>query len=359
MNATVKYLNRTMLLALAPFIGILLWLLLTETAVVLTGAADPAAETVPSAPANIGMSEQAKAGLEQAHGIAVHTRESIQREMKLYNQTNAEIKEIAELASAQAQRPLAIYDRKITGKLGKPSATIHSDKLRAQLFYLQQDLFKGYAVKIKLKSDDAMQMVMGGDELGEASTTLEAVKRHKAAVGVNAGGFADSRGKRYPLSTTVLDGKYVNGFEASYKDLFFVGLNENNKLIGGKFTAKEQLDAKKPKFGASFVPVLLRNGRSQTIPDKWKKNPRRAPRTVIANYKDDQLLILVTDGYNEAGSSGATLEELQSMLKNFGAVDAYNLDGGGSSSLVFNGKVINKPSDGSLRKLPTHFLFFK
>ncbi|MNC64712.1 hypothetical protein D3C75_1149380 [compost metagenome] len=95
------------------------------------------------------------------------------------------------------------------------------------------------------------------------------------------------------------------------------------------------------------------------IPDKWKTSPKRAPRTVIGKYKDDQLLVLVADGYNENGNSGATLEEIQNKLYNMGVIDAYNLDGGGSSSLIFRGKVINNPSDGNLRQVPTSFLFFK
>ncbi|MNI89529.1 hypothetical protein D3C73_1469380 [compost metagenome] len=65
------------------------------------------------------------------------------------------------------------------------------------------------------------------------------------------------------------------------------------------------------------------------------------------------------DGYNEKGSSGATLEELQGRLYKLGVVDAYNLDGGGSSSLVLNNRVVNNPSDGNLRPVPTHFLFYK
>src|SRR5690606_14235209 len=97
----------------------------------------------------------------------------------------------------------------------------------------------------------------------------------------------------------------------------------------------------------------------QPIPDKWRKQPHRAPRTVIGNYKDDQLLVLVTDGYDERGGSGATLEELQILLQRLGVQDAYNLDGGGSSSLIFNGRIVNNPSDGKLRSLATHFLFFK
>jgi len=358
MNRYAKAMNRTAMLIIAPFVGMMAWLLMNTMELQLAASAFPAAAAEQKLPPE-SLKTAAVQELDSAQQIAVHTREAIQKDMELYEKTNKEMASIVKQVSSQSLQPLYIYDRNITRKLGSPSSTINSDKLRAQLFYLKADNFKYYALKVQLKSDDAMTMVLGQDTYGKAETTLAAVKRYKAAAGVNAGGFADSRSSRYPLSTTIVNGSYTGSFEASYKDLFFVGLSEDNKLIGGKFESQEQLDAKKPKFGASFVPVLLKNGKAQTIPKKWETSPKRAPRTVIANYKDDQLLFLVVDGYNEAGSSGATLAELQTLLKSFGAVDAYNLDGGGSSSLIFNGKVINNPSDGSLRKLPTNFLFFK
>ncbi len=350
-------LNRTMLLACAPFVGLLAWLAIGSVNVGLTDGAFPQAAAGNVNPA--GATASVLDGLAQAETSAESTGKMIKQQLKLYNQTNADMKTIASLASSQAARPYHIYDKRITGKLGKPAATIDSDKLRAQLFYLNNGSFRSYALKVKLKDKNAMKLVLAGDQSGKAETTLSAVKRTKAAVGVNAGGFADGRGGRYPLSTTIVNGEYVGGFEPSYKDLFFVGLSESNKLIGGKFNSRSQLDALKPKFGASFVPVLLDNGKKTAIPAKWRTSPKRAPRTVVANYKDDQLLFIVADGYNERGSSGATLEEMQSMLKSFGAIDGYNLDGGGSSTLVFNGRVINSPSDGQLRKLPTNFVFFK
>jgi exopolysaccharide biosynthesis protein len=104
---------------------------------------------------------------------------------------------------------------------------------------------------------------------------------------------------------------------------------------------------------------LLKNGNKQIIPARWQTSPARAPRTVVGSYKNDQLLFLVTDGHDENGNSGATLAELQDKLLQLGVQDAYNLDGGGSSTLVFDGNVINHPSDGRLRPLATHFLFFK
>jgi len=354
---TIRGFNRTLLLACAPFVGLLAWLLTANVAVLLPDSAYPNHE--PALPDPGIISANALDGLGQAQGTAKLTSKSIQKQISLYNRTNADMKNIAKLAASQAPRPLLIYDRRITGKLGKPAATINSDKLRAQLFYLGTQNFRSYAVKIKLKSDDAVKLVLGQDKVGGAETTLSAVNRSNAAIGINAGGFADSRGSRYPLSTTIVDEEYVSGFQASYKDLFFVGLSRNNKLIGGKFDSKAQLDALQPKFGASFVPVLMQNGRKTAIPDKWQTSPKRAPRTVIASYKDDQLLFIVADGYNESGSSGATLAEMQLLLQRYGAIDGYNLDGGGSSSLIFNGKVINNPSDGQLRKLPTNFVFFK
>jgi len=356
MNMPVKFLNRSMLLAAAPFVGIMIWLLATQLTIVLSP--EEPREKAPPEAAMTGVL-QAEEGLDQAAQLAKDTQVSIKKQIGLYERTNADIRLIASTAAKQAQRPLAIYDRRITSKLGATSGTIQSDKLRAQLFSIHAQNFSGYALKVKLGSKDAMQMVLGNDTFGGAETTMSAVKRYKAAAGVNAGGFADGRGKRYPLSTTVLDGQYLNGFEPSHKDLFFVGMSEDNKLIGGSFTSREQLDRLKPKFGASFVPVLLRNGKPTVIPSKWQVSPRRAPRTVMANYKDDQLLFIVVDGYNEKGSSGATLEEMQILLQRFGAVDGYNLDGGGSSSLIFNGRIVNTPSDGKLRPLPTHFLFFK
>ncbi|WP_256761127.1 phosphodiester glycosidase family protein [Cohnella sp. WQ 127256] len=349
--------NRTLLLACTPFLGMLIWMLVSNIGIELSEDSFPQHSTESG---NL-VVHTAKAieGLNQAEVIAKVTGKSLQKQITLYQKTNADMKQIASIASTQSARPYQIYDRRITNKLGAPSATIQSDNLNAQLFYLKTENFRSYALKVKLKKDDAMKLALGKDKQGGSETTLEAVKRNKAAIGVNAGGFADSGGKRYPLSTTIVNGEYVGGFQPTYKDLFFVGLSDNNKLIGGKFTSKSQLDAKNPKFGASFVPVLLQNGRKTEIPSKWQSSPSRAPRTVIANYKDDQILFLIVDGYNEKGSSGATLAEMQILLQRYGAINGYNLDGGGSTSLVFNGRVINNPSDGNLRKLPTNFLFFK
>ncbi|KHF31959.1 hypothetical protein CM49_05826 [Paenibacillus sp. P1XP2] len=355
MISTKKKINRFFLLATGPFLGMFAFMLFSFQSMhveVHTASYVPkqtlAAQTV-----------QLKQNLDKADQTVKATISSIRKTSALYKQTTAAMNAIVKTAQTQAARPESIYNRRISVKLGPPFERVESSRIRIELYRVNPGVYQGYAMKVKLKDPDAMQMALGRDKVGGAETTFQAVSRKGAVAGINAGGFADSGGKRYPLSTTVLNGKYVNGFEPSFKDLFFVGLNDAGRLIGGKFSNQADLDRLKPRFGATFVPVLLKNGQPMPIPEKWKTSPYRAPRTVIGNYKDDQLLILVVDGYNESGSSGATLQELQSKLYGLGVMDAYNLDGGGSSSLIVNGRVVNHPSDGSLRPVPTHFLFFK
>ncbi|QHT62824.1 phosphodiester glycosidase family protein [Paenibacillus lycopersici] len=357
MTLTVKRINRLCLLTCAPFIGLAIWLLAANMSLTLPDSAFPQlALTQANVPEG---AMKLTEGLDQAKQTALGTTKTLKKSIALYQETASSMDAIETIAAAQAGKPYRIYDRRITLKLGAPAQQIESGNIRAQLFAIHAEHFNGYALKVKLKTPDAMKMVLGQDKNGGAETTLSAARRYGAIAGVNAGGFADQGGKRYPLSTTVMNGSYLNGFEPSFKDLFFVGLNDKLELIGGKYASKAQLDSEKPRFGASFVPVLLQGGRLQPIPLKWQTSPLRAPRTVIANYKDDQLLFLVADGYSEKGGSGATLQEMQLLLQRYGAIDGYNLDGGGSSTLVFGGRIVNHPSDGQARAVPTHFLFFE
>ncbi|WP_246246224.1 phosphodiester glycosidase family protein [Paenibacillus lemnae] len=352
---TPKQVNRLFMLALAPFIGtaLCIWLLTSPPQLQLNTTSYVPDTDLTQQSGTISQ------GLDQASSTVDQTIATIEKTGQLYQQTTAAMNTIRAKAVVQAGLPEDIYNRRITSKLGRPIETVQTDRISIQLFKVNPGIYRGHAMKIKLKDPNAMKMVLGNGQPGKAVTTMQAVNYYGAVAGINAGGYADGNGGRHPLSTTFINGGYVTGFQPSFKDLAFVGLNQSGQLIGGKFKNKEQLDRLNPKFGATFVPVLMKNGNKTPIPLKWKTSPARAPRTVIANYKDDQLLVLVTEGYNEKGDSGATLEELQNKLEHLGVKDAYNLDGGGSSSLILNGRVVNRPSDGRLRPVPTHFLFFK
>ncbi|PUA40221.1 exopolysaccharide biosynthesis protein [Paenibacillus elgii] len=356
----IQHINRTMLLVCAPFVGLLLFLLIAGVSVEL-----PPFAGAPDTSWKVGNDWQnVLAKLDKTKADAAQTRSTIEKYYELYSKSSAEAAAMTQTAESAAERPAAIFDSRIGAKLGgKVNRATTTSNVDLKLYTFTEPRYKGYALKVDLKTDKGMKMVLGKDKVGGSETTLDAVRRYGAVAGINAGGFADDdkTGKRFPLSTTVLGGKYVYGFEPTFEDLAFIGISTDRKLIGGKFSRQEDLDKLKPSFGATFVPILLQDGKKQNIPNQWLTSPARAPRTVVGSFKNDQLLFMVTDGNDENGHSGATLPELQDKLVALGVKDAYNLDGGGSSSLIFDGQVINRPSDsgGRLRPLATHFLFFK
>ncbi len=72
---------------------------------------------------------------------------------------------------------------------------------------------------------------------------------------------------------------------------------------------------------------------------------RRHPRTAIGILADGRVILFVVDGRSPYHSLGMTLFELAMELRSRGAVEALNLDGGGSTAMVIQGRVINLPSD--------------
>lgn len=73
------------------------------------------------------------------------------------------------------------------------------------------------------------------------------------------------------------------------------------------------------------------------------------PRTAIGVIDDNHLVIVVVDGRDTGYSRGVTMTELADIMVSLGATTAYNLDGGGSSEMWFNGEVVNQPSNGGER----------
>lgn len=98
-------------------------------------------------------------------------------------------------------------------------------------------------------------------------------------------------------------------------------------------------------------PRLLRAGKVETTEVAEEFRPdviRRGPRTAIGIDKAGNMLLVVVDG-RQTHSRGLTLPELAQWMLDFGAVEAINLDGGGSTTLVINNQVMNSPSDGTER----------
>jgi uncharacterized protein YigE (DUF2233 family) len=110
-------------------------------------------------------------------------------------------------------------------------------------------------------------------------------------------------------------------------------------------------------FAVGGGPVLIRRGRVRV---EWREESfsrslvvARAPRTGAGVRSDGTLLLVVVDGRRKGVNRGIDLYEFADLLAELGCLDALNLDGGGSSTMVRDGKVQNRPSDGSERRVST------
>lgn len=108
-------------------------------------------------------------------------------------------------------------------------------------------------------------------------------------------------------------------------------------------------------------PVLIQNGRvsiSNNAERKFygKAIDDRHPRTAIGYTADNQVIVFVCEGRSER-AAGLTLGQMASILDDLECVEALNLDGGGSSCLLVNGKEVNHPSSkGVQRPVPSVFI---
>ncbi len=96
-------------------------------------------------------------------------------------------------------------------------------------------------------------------------------------------------------------------------------------------------------------PQLIKGGQI-AITDKQEKMAAgfatdRHPRTAIAKLESGKLLLVTVDGRQPGISTGMSLYMLTDLLLEFGAVEAINLDGGGSTTMVVHNKIVNRPSD--------------
>lgn len=107
----------------------------------------------------------------------------------------------------------------------------------------------------------------------------------------------------------------------------------------------------------SFGPAVLRDGSVPAGVEDVEIDTNvgnhsiqgEQPRTAIGVIGDNQLVLLVVDGRSEGYSRGVGLTELGQILADLGCTAGYNLDGGGSSVMIFDGEIVTQPSNGGER----------
>jgi len=187
-------------------------------------------------------------------------------------------------------------------------------------------------------------------------TVEEMVNEFDAVAGINAGGFYDEGGSgngSAPITMVAFEGEVYYPGKGSWNG--FVGIDDNYILHVGKMKAKD-LEEKNIQYGVGFGPVLIANGE---VALSEKNVGGLNPRTAIGQRSDGAMLLLVVDG-RQAYSIGCNYVDLCDIFLRYGAVNAYNLDGGFSTLMWYNdGYVNNSASVIGVRPVPTTFLVLK
>lgn len=221
---------------------------------------------------------------------------------------------------------------------------------------IESPRYIGYILEIP--DPRRIQVATAANIQEKGDTTSNIAKMNGAVAAINGGGFHDPNGTgtgRLPYGFILHDGEYIIGKDVGPdEDVDFVGFSKAGNLIAGNYD-KTELGDMNAMEGITFGPPLIVDGKKMITEGDggWGVGPR----TAIGQRKDGTVLFLVIDGRQPGYSLGATLRDVQDVLYEKGAYIAANLDGGSSSTLYLNGKVVNKPADllGE-RMIPTAFI---
>ena len=206
--------------------------------------------------------------------------------------------------------------------------------------YVENDT-KIYVADVQLSSAQYLKTAFAGDTFGKNITaaTSEIAAGHGAILAIN-GDFCGARTTGYVIRNGIV---YRDTGDASTDVLCIYADGHFEITNAGETTAQALADAGVWQ-AFSFGPALVQDG-AVTVSEGEEVGHAMAsnPRTAIGIIDDLHYVLVVSDGRTEE-SAGLTLRQLAEFMQGLGVTTAYNLDGGGSSTMYWNGQVINNPT---------------
>ena len=206
---------------------------------------------------------------------------------------------------------------------------------------LSGNTYKGYLVAVY---DPSRIELVTSRYLGKRGETVqEMAKREDALIAINAGGFADAGGVGNggtPTGSLIQDSNLIYQGQDTGWGGGIVGFTKDNILMLYKGTANDAIE-QGIEDAVDFGPFLIVNGKRSIA--KGNGGYGISSRTAIGQRQDGIVLFVVIDGRQPGYSLGINMSELTDIFVRYRAYNAVNLDGGASSSLVENKKLISKP----------------
>ncbi len=195
----------------------------------------------------------------------------------------------------------------------------------------------GYQGKLAIAKDSSQVILAKNSLSSRGQTVTELCEANGAVLGINASGFYDPEGRgrgNVPMGFVLSGGEYSGQALAGRYQTAGFDYEDN-------FRAGRGLDLKEMRDAVQFYPIIVLNG-EKNIDGSFGMGIQ--PRTAIGQTADKAVLMLVIDGRRAGHSLGTTVSECADILLRYGCWTAMNMDGGSSSSMSYNGRIITKTS---------------
>ncbi|MGL4875538.1 MAG: phosphodiester glycosidase family protein [Clostridium sp.] len=221
---------------------------------------------------------------------------------------------------------------------------------RINLYKFDNSKYTGYMLVIN--NPKRIKVAYTNSLYKKGETTSQMAIQNNAVAAVNGGAFVDTSSSANwtgnggtPSGVIISDGKVIASDLKPGEATTCMAMDSQGKMYAGSYTL-QQLKNMGVTQAVSFGPVLVQNGKPTDLAGAsatWGV----APRTAIGQRADGAIVMMVIDGRSIVNGLGATMTELQTLMLTKGqCVTAINLDGGKSSTMYLDGKVINNLSNG-------------
>lgn len=228
-----------------------------------------------------------------------------------------------------------------SGSVTKSSTAYEDDNIKIALIDYRENDTDIHMADVKVSSSEYLKTAFAQSSYGRNVTekTSDIAENVNAILAIN-GDYYGAQESGYVIRNGVI---YRETAKSGNEDLVIYGDGSFEIIDEDDITAEELLE-KGAQNVLAFGPALVEDGSvSVTEDEEVGKAMASNPRTAIGIIDENHYVFVVADG-RTSDNEGLSLYELAEFMESLGVQTAYNLDGGGSSTMYFNGQIINKPT---------------
>lgn len=217
----------------------------------------------------------------------------------------------------------------------------HDDQIDIVLTTMRVENTTVYVADVQIADISLLKTALAGNTYARNLTETTSVQAANAgAILAINGDYYGAQERGYVLR----NGMLYRASAQSGTDALVIGADGNFRIITEGETSADTLVREGAWQVLTFGPALVKDGQvTVRSSDEVGRAMTSNPRTAIGQISEGHYLLVVSDGRTKE-STGLSLRQLAELMQSLGAQIAYNLDGGGSSTMVFQGRVVNSPT---------------